>query len=618
VNWQHLLTFLWLRWRLRVNQVKKAGVFNAVVTAIFAVSLIPSAVVMFVGAFLAGALAIPLIPEEHLPTVILFVWDGLILGFLFFWAIGVLAELQRSDALSLDKFLHLPVSLGSAFLINYFSSLFSINLLIFVPPMLGFSLGLIVAEGPIFLLFVPLLAAFLLAVTAATYQFQGWLASLMVNKRRRQTIIVLFTLGFLVLTQLPNLANMMHLWGAPGQNPFDQRTNPEWKALNEALNDGKITIEEYQREQPKLQAKLQEQVKEQERAALAAAVSIGRLANMILPPGWLALGGMDLVQGNVLSAILGTLGLTLIGSACLWRSYRTTMRLYTGYFTAGMPKAAAALPAVPTFKQPIRALFVEKEIPWVPEQAAAIAVSGLRSLLRAPESKMLLLTPIIMLVAFGGALFAKRGEVPEPVRFLMVVGAMAMILTSLVQFIGNQFGFDRDGFRVFVLSPARRQDILLGKNLAVAPIALGMGFAMAALIEVIYPMGPDYFLASLVHLIAMYFLFCTLANWMSILSPTGVNPGTMKMAKPSALLVLLVFLFMFVMMLSFLPTLLPLAITVLLVWLGCPGWVPICLPLTLLMCAVILFLYRLALPWQGRLLHAREQKILMVVTTKTN
>jgi hypothetical protein len=46
--------------------------------------------------------------------------------------------------------------------------------------------------------------------------------------------------------------------------------------------------------------------------------------------------------------------------------------------------------------------------------------------------------------------------------------------------------------------------------------------------------------------------------------------------------------------------------------------VPICLPLTVLMCAVVLFLYRLALPWQGRLLQAREQKILMVVTTKTN
>jgi ABC-2 type transport system permease protein len=617
VNWHHLLAFLWLRWRLRVNQVKKAGVFNAIVTAIFAVSLIPAALGAFVAAFLAGLLAVPLVPEEYLATVILFVWDGAIVAFLFVWAVGVLAELQRSDALSLDKLLHLPVSLTGAFLINYVSSLFSVNLLIFVPPMVGFSLGLAGSQGPALLLLLPLLAAFLLAVTAATYQFQGWLASLMVNKRRRQTIIVLLTLGFLVITQVPNLANMMRLWGSqPTQNPVDHR-NGEWVALDAALHAGKLTPQEYRDAQAKLMKQLQEQVKEQEREQWAAAVSIGRLVNMVLPPGWLALGGMDLVSGQVLSAILGSVGLTLIGSACLWRAYRTTMRLYTGQFTAGTPKPAAA-PTAPKPKVADGALFVESELPWVPEQAAAIAVSGFRSLLRAPESKMLLLTPIVMLVAFGGALLANHGDVPEPVRFLIVVGAMGMILTSILQFIGNQFGFDRGGFRVFVLSPARRQDILLGKNLPVAPLALGMGLVMAILVEIVYPMGPDYFLASLVHIVAMFFLFCTLANWMSILAPIAINPGTMKMANPSAVPVLLVFLFMFVMMLAFLPTLLPVGIAVLLYWWGCPEWVPLCLPLTLLMCVTVLFLYRLALPWQGRMLQAREQKILMVVTTKAN
>jgi ABC-2 type transport system permease protein len=617
VNWHHLLAFLWLRWRLRVNQVKKAGVFNTLVTAIFAVSLIPAALGMFIGAFLAGLLAMPLVPEEYLSAAILGIWDVVIVGFLFVWAVGVLAELQRADALSLDKFLHLPVSLSSAFLINYVSSLFSINLLIFVPLMLGFTLGLVGSQGPGLLLLLPLLAAFLLAVTAATYQFQGWLASLMVNKRRRQTIIVLLTLGFLVLTQLPNLANMMHLWGSqPTHNPFDHR-NGEWVALDASLHAGKLTPQEYQDAQAKLTKKLQDQAREHEREAVAAAVSIGRLVNLVLPPGWLALGGMDLISGRVLPAILGSLGLTLIGSACLWRSYRTTMRLYTGQFTAGTPKPAT-VPTAPKPKVAEGALFVARELPWVPEQAAAIAVSGFRSLLRAPEAKMLLLTPIIMLVAFGGGLLAKHGDVPEPARFLMVVGAMGMILTSMLQFIGNQFGFDRAGFRVFVLSPARRQDILLGKNLAVAPLALGMGLVMAILIEIIYPMGPDYFLASLVHIVAMFFLFCTLANWMSILSPTAINPGTMKMANPSFVPVLLVFLFMFVMMLAFLPTLLPLGIAALLYWWGCPAWVPLCLPLTLLMCATVLFLYRLALPWQGRVLQAREQNILMVVTTKAN
>ncbi len=48
------------------------------------------------------------------------------------------------------------------------------------------------------------------------------------------------------------------------------------------------------------------------------------------------------------------------------------------------------------------------------------------------------------------------------------------MLFGFVQLMANQFGFDRDGFRVFVLCAAPRRDILLGKNLAFVPVALVM------------------------------------------------------------------------------------------------------------------------------------------------
>jgi hypothetical protein len=38
--------------------------------------------------------------------------------------------------------------------------------------------------------------------------------------------------------------------------------------------------------------------------------------------------------------------------------------------------------------------------------------------------------------------------------------------------------------------------------------------------------------------------------------------------------------------------------------------------LSLVECVAVVYLYRLVLTWQGRLLHAREQKILETVTTK--
>src|SRR5207248_4705457 len=169
----------------------------------------------------------------------------------------------------------------------------------------------------------------------------------------------------------------------------------------------------------------------------------------------------------------------------LWRSYRTTVRLYTGQFTSGKTRAAPTpAPAAPVAAGPRKVGMLEQHVPWVSEQAAAIALGGFRSLLRAPEAKMMLLTPIILVVVFGSMFLGRRGDPPEMVRPLMGFGAMATVLLGMVQLLGNQFGFDRSGFRVFVLCPARRRDILLGKNLAFAPMAAGLAGLLVLLLQI--------------------------------------------------------------------------------------------------------------------------------------
>src|SRR5438876_701411 len=115
------MAFLLLRWRLRKNQFRRSGIANAIVFGIVAVLGLLFAAGLFVAMFFIGFFAL----ADVSPQVLLYVWDGIVVGFLFLWAIGLLTELQRSEALSLQKFLHLPVSLTGAFLINYISSLFS-------------------------------------------------------------------------------------------------------------------------------------------------------------------------------------------------------------------------------------------------------------------------------------------------------------------------------------------------------------------------------------------------------------------------------------------------------------------------------------------------------------
>lgn len=614
MNREHVRAFLWLRWRLLINQLKRGGIANTIVLTLIAGGGLMISGGLFLVLFFVGFLAL----GDVSPPVVLYVWDGLIIAFLFAWSIGLLTDLQRSEVLSLDRFLHLPVSLSGAFLINYISSLLSLSIILVVPGMIGLLLGLVFSRGPLFLLQLPLLAAFLLAVTAVTYQFQGWLASLMSNPRRRRTVIVVVTMAFILLFQLPNLINVARPWEDRDETQAGARHQEARQALDRALQQGEIDLAEHQRRHLQLQ---REQAAEQvaaKEAALRQVERVARLINLALPPGWLPLGVAGLAEGNVVPPLLGTLGLTLIGTLSLRRAYRTTLRLYTGQFSSGKaPVRAVPVPSVvPAKPEKVSAGLLERRLPGLSEEAAAIALASFRSLLRAPEAKMLLLAPFILMLVFGSLLLTKSMNVPLTLRPLMPFGAMAAVLLSMVQLTGNQFGFDRSGFRVFVLCPAPRRDILLGKNVAVAPLALGLGALMVVILQALYPMRFDHFLAFFPQMASMYLLYCLPANLLSILAPLPIAAGTLKPANPRLIPVLfqLAFVFVFPPILGL--TLLPLGLEALLAEAGLEG-VPFCLVLSLPLTVGVAFLYRLVLTALGRLLQQREQVILEAVTSKS-
>jgi ABC-2 type transport system permease protein len=611
VNWEHFRAFLWLRWRIRVNQLKRGGTANLVIMAIFVPFLLFMGVGLFIGLFFVGWQAIPLAKPPA--PVVMYVFDGLIVAFLFAWAVTLLAELQRAEVLSIDKFLHLPVSIKGVYLINYLSSLVSLNLAVFVPAMLGLCLGLALGISPAMLLLVPVVFAFVMMITALTYQFQGWLASLMINPRRRKTVIVLVTMGFVLLCQLPNLINFARPW----KNEPDVRAvryTQQHNELSQLLKDQQITPEEFARRSKELSNNFQKHIDTSQQKTWQQVEDTAWFINLVLPPGWLALAGMSLAEGNVVPALLGMAAMTLIGYASLWRSYRTTLRLYTGHYTGKKMKPVAVAPA-PRAGAPGRGM-LERELPWVSEQVSAITLASFRSLVRAPEAKMMLLAPIIMVVVFGSMFVVNAVDLPELVRPLVIFGGMSMVLIGMIQLVGNQFGFDRNGFRVFVLCAAPRRDILMGKNLAVAPFAFALATVVAVIVEVVYPMRIDHLLATWPQMVSMFFLFSLVANFMSIMAPTPIAAGSLKPANPKLTVVLLQMLFLSLMPMFVAPLLVPLGLEFLLDQMNVISGVPIYLILSLLICCGVVGLYRLVLTWQGQLLQWREQKILEIVTTK--
>jgi len=614
VNWEHLKTFVWLRWRLAANHWRRGGALNGILTTIFVVAAIAIAIPLAIGCFILGLYLIPKAEPMHL----MYAWDGLLLGFLFFWMIELITELQRTESLSLSKFMHLPVSLQGAFLINYVGSLLRFSIILFVPVMSGYALALVVSRGWTMLPSLLLLATFLLMITGVTYQFQGWLASLMSNPRRKRAVIVGITALFVLVMQLPNAINVMRPWRR-GDQSRSSVLQEELAALTREQQEQQFDSIELLRRQNEIIARYQTAQQQATSDTMKTIADTTRLANTVLPIGWLPLGVAAAAEGNLLPATLGFLGMGGIGLASLWRAYQTTLEIYRGKFTAqsGRKEGIKAKPSVAETEQKARRLLVESRVPGLSEPVSAIALGGFRSLVRAPEGRMMLLTPLIFGVMFGSALVRGSEQIPVPFRPLIGLGGMGVVLFGLVQIMVNQFGFDRDGFRVFVLCAASRRDILLGKNLSFAPLALGLGALVLLAIQVLCPMRWDHLLAMLPQYVAMYLLFCPVANLISIYTPVPIAAGSLKPANPKFLQILMQALLVFSLFpLTLVPMLVPLGIEVLLDHLGWRFGLPVCLIVSLTELGVIVLLYRLCIAWEGTLLQKREKQILEAVTNR--
>jgi ABC-2 type transport system permease protein len=616
VNWAHLTAFVWLRWRMMVNHWRRAGAFSAALMIIVSISLVVTAIPLFVGGFALAVFAIPKAAPAHL----MYAWDALIFAFLLFWGIGVITELQRNDPLALSKFLHLPVSVNGAFLINYLSSLFRLSLVFFVPPMTGFALALVYVQGVSQLAVLPGLAAFFLMITAPTYQFQGWLGSLMNNPRRRRAVVVGTTMAFVLFFQLPNLINLYTPKIAERNAARSAAQAADLAKVQKALDAKEIDTPESLRRQNEVLARFKAESEQASLEEMARWESMARTINTVLPFGWLPLGVMKAAEGQVGPMLLATMGMTLIGGASLWRAYGSTVRQFQGQASSGKDRAPARReegfsPSGIEGKR--RGSLLEARIPGLSEPVAAIALGGFRSLLRSPEAKISLLTPLILGGVFGSILLRGREGMPEILRPMFGIGAIAFVLFGLLQLMGNQFGMDRDGFRVFVLCAAPRRDILLGKNLAFLPAAVLLSAILLVVVQILCPMRVDHALAMIPQFVMMFLLFASMANLFSICAPVFIAAGTLKPANPKFSTVMLqLVMFMLLFPLCQGVTMIPLGVEAAFRAYGWSDRLPICLVLTLAECAVVGLFYHLSLGWLGALLQAREQKILETVTNR--
>ena len=587
MNREQLKTILWLRWRLMCNQWRRTGGLGAVIAIFVGATAVMLGMASFTGGLLGAVFGL----AEASPQIIMFVWLGVTVFFLFLWMIGLLTELQRSETIDLQKLMHLPVALGQMFGINYLVSHLSLSIVLVVPAVFGLGIGLAIARGPEMILLIPLALSMVLMITAWTYCLRGWLATLMTNPRRRRTVIMCITMAFILICQAPNLYF----------NVFVRNATSKPAATGEESRHQREAGEARAAATKKMFTQLQD-------------------AQAFIPPLWVPVGARNLAEGNPLPALLGTLGCAGIAALGLRRAYRGTVKFYHGE-TGG---AAAVRTNISDKAKPVRIPrdpgktdFLERSIPFVPEQSAALALATFRSLFRAPEVKMAWGTSLIVTIILGFTFFFRSmPNLPDAAKPFIATGSVLFPIFFLVQFFSNLFGFDRDGFRSLILSPVDRRLILLGKNLACLPVGVIFGTLLITLTALRFHLPVLTFLATLCQLASLLLMAGLAGNLLSILVPYRIQPGTMKPTKLPGLAMLVLVLFQMMFPMSMLPVFFGPLLEFLWHHWNLPAFVPVNFIFSALFCGLMIFVYWIVLTPMGRLLQRRETKILGVITVE--
>jgi hypothetical protein len=552
-------TILWLRWRLAVNQWTRNSGLGSIVATLLGAGATLAALSALATGILVGSTAL----AKASPDMLLVVWDIVVAVFLFFWIIGIASELQRSEIVDLPRLMHLPVSLREAFFINYLASHVTLSLIIVAPAMAGLVIGLTFARGPEFALVALPAFGLLVAVTAWTYCLRGWLSALMINARRKRVIIVWVTISVMLIAQAPNLY-------------FSLVRDTDAAPLSWTGD-----------------------------AALPANLDT---AHRFLPPLWVGFSARALAnEADWLPALLSGGSLFLLAALGFNRAYRSTVRFYAGSNDGS--KKTPPRPAADSVA------FLERSLPGVTDEVAAVATSTLRCIARAPELKMALGSAIAMVIVFA-VLFLRPGAVvlPDSLRPWSLFGGITLALMIVNQLYANQFGADRDGFRTYVLSPISGRDLLLGKNLALFPIILTLVTILLALLALVWSTPLRALVEALFQGVSATLLVLTAGNATSIFLPYHIVPGTLKPTKTSPQVMVALLLFTFILPVLLLPVATPLiAETILVAILGTPApWIGLVgSPIILVATAT---LYWITLTPLGAALDTRQLKILNAVT----
>ena len=246
----------------------------------------------------------------------------------------------------------------------------------------------------------------------------------------------------------------------------------------------------------------------------------------------------------------------------------------------------------------------------IPEHSRAVAGVAMRLWIRAPQGKIVLLSPLLLIMLYL-IMFRQIGSGDWAAHFA-VLAMLALTIVMGFNLFANVFGQDGSGFRSVVMAGVQSKDLLLGKNLALAPYAFGIGLLAIVILQWMSPLRLTDVFANVAQLVILYLVGCMLGNSFSIRTPWAMSTTSMGMRNASAAMFLASFLIILMLALLVLPLALPMWIDRLLAAKGV--LVPVYLVFSIIELVVVIAIYRRVLRSQAELLTERFESVLERVT----
>jgi hypothetical protein len=481
--------FAWMRWRVFVNSLERTSARDTIERfslaaeklgpIMAAILLIPSAVLLFVLGLAAGF---------GLATggwsVLMSAVRGILFAVLGITLVSPLV-LPMRDSSTIVRLLLLPIPRRVLYFAQALGAIGDPWVALVIPLLLGVALGL--AVGVHFLAALIALIAglgFLLFIIGLTTLASSVLQWLLRDRRRGDLVMMLLVLVLPLIGIIPQFLLQ------PGRVNGRRLTREERQALPPSRSE--LVIERVIRYVPS---------ELYTRATNTAVVS---------PPYTL-----------LPLATLGGVALLVHGAAFV--AYRRLLDMPTSMGT----RRAGAFGGL-----------WDRTIPGLSEGASAVAFTQYRLALRTPRGKASMFTPVIIPLVLAGLAYrragagmfgTKSGGLPFSYfsgglgLSLAAFGAFAAILT-LIPLALNQFAVDKAGFTRQMLSPLSIRDLLTGKAVGNALIALAPALFCFIVPALIFPGGaPALWLSLLLSVVSTYLLFAPAAATWSAIFPKDVD-----------------------------------------------------------------------------------------------